>query len=425
VVPVAELCRLIPASLLEKLAVAYRVDRANQIQLRGRTVFVCLLNTLLNHAMVTQRLLQETFQRLTGKTVHYSSFSYRLTQINPDYFDALYTHVYRQVQAQLTRSDAPVLRQRIADATTVTLSAKLIAFGIRVASRAARSRTRLEWRHVKSVFEWSPEGLPRLLRVCEEQAEANDNPALGDPMIAASQPGDLWTFDSGCFDRGRLLAIHQRKAFFLTPQHGQAFRSLRVLYEAPAAEAAGPAASTSQPGEGRAPKATREPAPYRLLRVELALFENAHDLQSPGRQRKWEQMPLLVLYGERFDTRRQQWKPLVLLTNLPLSADGLHAGPYTLLEVAELYRLRWRIEIFFKFLKQHLSYDHLTSRSANGIQVMIRMALLAALLLIWYRGRSGIDRGWRSVKFWFAEDAREWSAHLLRDDLRQCLQAPT
>jgi hypothetical protein len=425
VVPLAELCELIPDALLERLALAYRVDRANQIRLRGQTVFVCLLNTLLNHAVVTQRLLQEAFQRLTGKTVHYSSFSHRLTQINPDYFDALYTHVYRQVQAQFTRADAPVLRQRIADATTVTLSAKLIAFGIRVGTRVGRSKTRLEWRHIKSVFEWSPEGLPRLLRVCEEQAEANDNPAVGDPLIAATLPGDLWTFDSGCFDRERLRAIHEQQAFFLTPQHGQAFRSLRVLYEAPAAAAAGPAAPTPQPSKGPAPKTAREPAPYRLLRVELARFENANDVKSAARQHKWEQMPLILLYGERFDTRRQQWKPLVLLTNLPLSEDGLHAGPYTFLEVAELYRLRWRIEVFFKFLKQHLSYDHLTSRNANGIQVMIRMALIAALLLIWYRGRSGIDRGWRSVKFWFAEDAREWSALLLREELRPCLQVPT
>src|SRR6185369_877140 len=148
-VPLADLLALVPASLLEKLALAYQVDKANQVRLTGPTVFVCLLNTLLNHAMVTQRLLQETFQRLTGKTVHYSSFSYRLGQLNPDYFDALFTHVYRQVQTQLTRADAPVLRQRIADATTVTLSAKLIAFGIRVARQAKAGRGAYDQRHVK------------------------------------------------------------------------------------------------------------------------------------------------------------------------------------------------------------------------------------------------------------------------------------
>ncbi len=420
-VPLAELHRLVPSILLERLALAYRVDRVNQIRLRGQTVFVCLLNTLLNHAIVTQRLLQETFRRVTGKSVHYSSFSYRLAQIDPNYFDAIFTHVYRQIQAQLTRADPPVLRQRIADATTVTLSAKWIAFGIRVASKAGRGRATYEKRHVKSVLELSPEGLPRLLRLCERQAEANDNPALGDPVVEQSLPGDLWTFDSGCFDRERLFAIHQKRAFFLTPQHGQGLRSLRLLWEAPRL----PGGDAPPPSEPPTSGKKREPAPYRLLRVELAVFENSNDAVSPSRKAKWAKMPLIVLYGERFDERTKQWKPLVLLTNLPLSQDGAHAGPYTFAEVAELYRRRWRIEVLFKFLKQHLSYSHLTSRSENGIRVMIGMALIAALLLIWYRQRSGIDRGWRSVKFWLAEDARDWSASLLGEDLRRCLKAPT
>jgi hypothetical protein len=424
-VPLADLLALVPASLLEKLALAYQVDKANQVRLTGPTVFVCLLNTLLNHAMVTQRLLQETFQRLTGKTVHYSSFSYRLGQLNPDYFDALFTHVYRQVQTQLTRADAPVLRQRIADATTVTLSAKLIAFGIRVARQAKAGRGAYDQRHVKSVLELAPEGLPRLLRVCEEQAEANDNLALGDPLIEQSLPGDFWTFDSGCFDRDRLLKIHQKQAFFLTPQHGQGLRTVRVLWEAPRTpEADAPPTPVGQPAAAGSGKA-REPAPYRLLRVSLSVFENSYEALRPSRQAQWTDMPLLVFEGERFDVRSQQWKPLVLLTNLPLAEDGEHAGPYPFFEVPELYRRRWQIELLFKFLKQHLSYDHLTSRSENGIQVMIRMALIAAVLLIWYRQKSGIDRGWRSVKFWFAEDARDWCAQLLQRDLQQCLQPPT
>ena len=69
--------------------------------------------------------------------------------------------------------------------------------------------------------------------------------------------------------------------------------------------------------------------------------------------------------------------------------------------------------MFFKFIKQHLNYSHLTSRSENGIQIMMYMSLIAALLLIWYRHRTGIDRGWKAVKFWFAEQLREWTRVLL------------
>ena len=70
---------------------------------------------------------------------------------------------------------------------------------------------------------------------------------------------------------------------------------------------------------------------------------------------------------------------------------------------------RWDIELFFKFIKQHLSFDHLISRNENGIRIMLHMSLIAALLLIWYQRRTGIDRGWRSVKFWFADDLTAWT----------------
>ncbi|MGB3075273.1 MAG: transposase [Chitinophagales bacterium] len=48
-------------------------------------------------------------------------------------------------------------------------------------------------------------------------------------------------------------------------------------------------------------------------------------------------------------------------------------------------RLRWDIEPFFKFLKQHLNLTHLVSRNINGISVMIYMTLILAMLLIVYK----------------------------------------
>ena len=125
-------------------------------------------------------------------------------------------------------------------------------------------------------------------------------------------------------------------------------------------------------------------------------------------------MPLLLLTGRRFDARRNRWIAMTLMTNLPLAQEkpapeDAQAGPYTFAEVADLYRQRWDIEVLFKFLKQHLSYAHLLSRSQNGIEVMLHMSLIAALLLIWYQRQTGIDRGWRSVKFWFAHDVDVWT----------------
>ena len=107
----------------------------------------------------------------------------------------------------------------------------------------------------------------------------------------------------------------------------------------------------------------------------------------------------------------------MLMTNLPVSPDGQHAGPYPFAEVLELYRKRWDIETFFKFLKQQLGYEHLTSRSENGIRVMIWMTLIAAVLLIWYKRTTGRTDYWNVIKFWFAEEVRVWTAAQLEADL--------
>jgi hypothetical protein len=403
-IPVKELLELFPPELLDRLAIALGVNAPNQIRLTGQAVFVCLLNGLVNHPLLTQQLLAEHYEQFTGQSVDRSSFSKRFDQLSPDYFAALFAHLYRKVQPQMTSGDAAALRLRIVDATTVTLSAKLLHFGLHFRS-GGRAGPNHPKRHIKSVWELEPDGLPNLLHLCREPKETDDNAALGDPMIEAAKPGDLFLFDGGCRDRDRLLRLHQKQAFFLTPLTSQKLRPLQTLWQE-GLVAGGDLAAPAKVGEE-----------YRLLRVEQAVFENANDAVSPSKQQKWASMPLVVLYGERYDGRSKSWKPLVLLTNLALSEEEDRAGPYTFAELAELYRLRWQIEVFFKFLKQQLSYDHLTSYSENGIEVTVRMALIVAVLLIWYRHRTGIDRGWRSVKFWFAEDARAWTQTLLRRDL--------
>jgi DDE family transposase len=415
-IPLDNLLDLFPVELLDQLAVRFHVNKVNQIKLPGQTVFLCLLNSLVNNPIVSQRILEATYQKVTGHTADHSSFGKRLTAINPEYFEALFTHVYRQVKPLMALPDERALRLRRVDATTVVLSAKVLAFGIHVASGGKVGPEHAK-RHVKATFSLGPEGLPEFLHLCREQAEANDNPALGDPMIAATKPGDLWLVDKGLFDRERLLWIHQRGGFFLLPHKDQALRAEELLWEAaPDAVAAAHVAPLPLPAS-RVAATKRTPAPLLLRRVERAVFQNSVDAKSPTKQEKWAQMPLLVLHCERWDERSGSWKPLVLLTNLPLSADRLGAGPYAFAEVAELYRLRWEIETFFKFLKQHLSYAHLTSHSENGIRVMIWMALIGAVLLIWYKRVTGRTDYWNVIKFWFADQVRAWTEVRLAADI--------
>ena len=55
--------------------------------------------------------------------------------------------------------------------------------------------------------------------------------------------------------------------------------------------------------------------------------------------------------------------------------------------IALLYRYRWQVELFFRWLKCTLGCKHLLSESRNGIQIQVYAALIAALLVMLWTGR--------------------------------------
>ena len=50
-------------------------------------------------------------------------------------------------------------------------------------------------------------------------------------------------------------------------------------------------------------------------------------------------------------------------------------------EIAELYRRRWQIELFFRWIKQTLKIKHFLGTSENAVRIQIAVALIAFLLL--------------------------------------------
>jgi hypothetical protein len=73
------------------------------------------------------------------------------------------------------------------------------------------------------------------------------------------------------------------------------------------------------------------------------------------------------------------WDPvnereIVLLSNL------LTFGPTT---IAAIYKDRWKIELFFKAVKQSLTVKSFVGTSENALRIQIWTALIAILLLKW------------------------------------------
>lgn len=75
----------------------------------------------------------------------------------------------------------------------------------------------------------------------------------------------------------------------------------------------------------------------------------------------------------RIEVARENKAPLVLATN-DLKSSAL--------TIAEHYRHRWQIELFFKWIKQHLSIKRFLGHSENAVRIQILTALIAYLLAV-------------------------------------------
>jgi hypothetical protein len=68
--------------------------------------------------------------------------------------------------------------------------------------------------------------------------------------------------------------------------------------------------------------------------------------------------------------------------------------------IAEIYRSRWRVELFFKWLKCILGCRHWLAESERGVALQIYCALIAALLLLRHCGCRPNKRAMEMIRFY-------------------------
>ena len=66
--------------------------------------------------------------------------------------------------------------------------------------------------------------------------------------------------------------------------------------------------------------------------------------------------------------------------------------------VATLYRLRWTIELLFRWFKCVLPFGHALSASENGLAIQVYCGLIASLLVSLWTGRKPTKRGLELVQ---------------------------
>jgi len=84
---------------------------------------------------------------------------------------------------------------------------------------------------------------------------------------------------------------------------------------------------------------------------------------------------------------------LLLVTNLAVACASAEL-------VGTIYRRRWSIELFFRWIKCILGCRHFFAESPEGVAIQLYLALIAALLFQHYGGRRPNKRNWELIQMY-------------------------
>jgi hypothetical protein len=149
------------------------------------------------------------------------------------------------------------------------------------------------------------------------------------------EPGAFYVMDKGYLDFGRLFRLHQHAAFFVIRAKSNLACSRRK---------------------------SRSVDKSKGLRSDQSIV-----LTGPLVSQKYPELLRRISY---YDSDHQ--RKLVFLTN-----------NFTLppLVVAELYRCRWQVELFFKWIKQHLRIKAFYGTSENAVKTQVWVAVCVYVLV--------------------------------------------
>jgi hypothetical protein len=107
---------------------------------------------------------------------------------------------------------------------------------------------------------------------------------------------------------------------------------------------------------------------------------------SSGRPRKSR-----VSSKKTFRTTDSDYTMLLVTDRMDLSAET----------IALIYRYRWQIELFFRWFKCILGFNHLLSLSENGVSIQVYCALIASMLITLWTGRKPTKRTFEMLCYHF------------------------
>lgn len=336
-----ELLQLIPEEIFQSLAIETKVDHQVK-KLNGYLMFQLILFSMMNRKRISLRVMEEFLKSSSFRTFSnspeidspFNSLSDRIAMINFEYFEKIFQHVYDMFSKYLDENKS-IIRY---DSTMVAVSSKLFQDGMRVGKLAGKNKKQLK-------FTFKMHGsLPSCFQIFSEQIYLSEDIALSKIILEDKEINkNVIVFDRGLKMKKTLEKLSVEDVTFVTRTH------LNIAH------------TVLQKNEiDKKP----EEATVTVSEDSKVLLE--YTIRPKVRH-------TFRLIKAKIDKTNED---IYFLSN---------SETLTAYEIAEIYKSRWQIEIFFKFLKQELNISHLVSRDPNGIKVMLYMTLITAILIIAFR----------------------------------------
>lgn len=373
-----QVLEFIPEALLSHLSATTKVDYYSKV-LHGRKMFYLLLFCIFDNEKLSQRTLEDTFNSSGFKAlfglgeeekVRRSSISERLSKIDSNYFKEIYEQMYGRFSELYSKSEIEKYNLIRVDSTIVSDTCTKLKEGI-----DQKSGKKL----VK--FSFSFDGiLPSGVEVFTAQKYSSEESALPEAILKQVKKEEhhdnIYLIDRGLQSTRTMKDFEQKSVkFIIRSKENRKFEEVESFL------------NSENPIKWEDWELVKD--------SKVKLYTGKPILNKRGnihhREEKVEtEFRLVVIKNEK--TNKDFW----FLTNeFELSAK----------EIADYYRKRWDIEVFFRFMKQELNLSHLVSLNKNGIEVMVYMTMIASMLLLIYKKAN--DLGYKTAKRRIAMELRD------------------
>ena len=352
---VGELLKLIPPETFADLAIETNVDFQVK-KLSGEVMFKLILFSMLSSDKLSLRVMETYLQSAKFKSFaqfdildgKYNSIRDRICTINASYFEKLFEKIFCIYNKELKEEKA----LSKTDSTYVGLATKLFSEGMKNSNKVTDKRFVKYSVNLKG-------SIPSSVKIFTDQSYVSDELAMAELINDADCiEGNVVVFDRGLQSRNSFDKFSAKNKSFIT----RANPTLRCKVVSQNKINSKPVNSSVS-----------------ITSDEVGLLIN--------KKEKHTQYQYRVIKGTIDDSGEK----IYFITNI------LDEDAYL---IAAWYRQRWEIEVFFKFIKQHLNVKHLVSRDENGMKVMIYMTMILAILIIAYKKLNKI-KGYKIAKLRF------------------------